>query len=877
MKESILWVFMFLSIGVFSQVTISGKLTDISGNPISNASAVINKTGTDELIAYDITNNKGNFSITFTLISENIDLQIRSMGYATVVKTLPNKNGTYDFELIAQETELEEVIVAVAPILRRGDTLNYSVNSFVQEQDRTIADVLKRMPGIEVLSDGKILYQGSPINKYYIEGLDLLEGKYNLANENLPHREVSQVQILENHQPIQVLDSLVYSDKAALNIKLKNEFTLTGQAELGSGFIPLLWDANITPLFFSKKQQMLISYQANNTGNDAASQLKTHTFEDLLEQFESNTEKPEWLSVQKLSTPNFSEERWLDNNINLLTGNYLHKLKGDYEVRLNVSYLNDYKQQNGFTNTLFYTPTDTIPLLEHKHNQFYLNSLETNLTIQKNTKENYLKNSLQFQGFWAGQRGNIQLNGTPLSQNLSNRYFNFSNKFKTILPFGKQLATLNSYIQLDQIPQTLKVNPGQFEDFLNNGKPYREVFQEVDLRTFYTNNSLGFTKGLKRFSFSPTVGFQFERQNLKSQISTSDNQILLNEFRNGLDWSRTKIYFALNTQYKKEKWRVELTTPVNFHTYAIEDQPLKENEELSRLTFEPRLSIIYDANAFWKFNTSASVSNQFGTINQLHYAYILRNYRNIQRINTPLPQKFNKTLTAGISYRNPINSFFWNILYIQTQSENNLLYQTQIMDNGAVELHAIERDNDRIIQNLSTRLSKYFGKYNTNLSLNANFGQQKFQQILNDETSYIEIQNFGIGGKIDTDITDWFNTEYRVNWIFSNNRIQEQSNTTIIRQNHLLSLNFYPYKNQFFTIKTEYLKNNLFTENTENFFTDIVYRYTWQEENIDFELQASNLFNTDNYRTIDISEFSYVETNFRLRPRQILFKVRFSL
>ena len=63
---------------------------------------------------------------------------------------------------------------------------------------------------IDVLPDGKILYQGKPINKYYIEGLDLLEGKYNLANKNLPYNQVSKVQILENHQPIKVLDSLVF-------------------------------------------------------------------------------------------------------------------------------------------------------------------------------------------------------------------------------------------------------------------------------------------------------------------------------------------------------------------------------------------------------------------------------------------------------------------------------------------------------------------------------------------------------------------------------------------------------------------------------------------------------------------------------------------
>ena len=52
------------------------------------------------------------------------------------------------------------------------------------------------MPGTEVLFDGKILYQDKPINKYYIEGLYLLGGKYNLANSNLPHKEVIKVQVL---------------------------------------------------------------------------------------------------------------------------------------------------------------------------------------------------------------------------------------------------------------------------------------------------------------------------------------------------------------------------------------------------------------------------------------------------------------------------------------------------------------------------------------------------------------------------------------------------------------------------------------------------------------------------------------------------------
>ena len=61
------------------------------------------------------------------------------------------------------------------------------------------------LPGIEVALTVSIKYNGKPINKYYIEGLDLLEDRYGIANNNIPAETVDKVQVLENHQPIRVL------------------------------------------------------------------------------------------------------------------------------------------------------------------------------------------------------------------------------------------------------------------------------------------------------------------------------------------------------------------------------------------------------------------------------------------------------------------------------------------------------------------------------------------------------------------------------------------------------------------------------------------------------------------------------------------------
>ncbi|TDD76463.1 carboxypeptidase regulatory-like domain-containing protein [Flavobacterium caseinilyticum] len=873
----VFWLLLFLGNCLYSQTIIKGEVLDIRGKVIVNASVSIYKKSSSAIIAYAITDSKGMFAITLVSPDPEVDLEVRCMGYETVVSAINNSTQIKNFILSEKSFVLKEVSVKAAPILQKGDTLRYLVNSFSKEQDRSIGDVLKRMPGIEVLPDGKILYQGKAINKYYIEGLDLLEGKYNLANDNLPYQEVSQVQILENHQPIKTLDSLQFSDRTALNIKLKNTYTFTGQARIGTGFSPLLWDANITPMLFSKKRQMLTTYQTNNTGDNVALQLKKLTIEDLLNQFENNSEKIDWLAVQQLANPKFSEKRWLDNSIHLLSSNYLQKLKKDYELRVNVSYLNDYQQQKGFTNTQFFTPSGTIDLLEEKYNQFYYNSLQTNFTLQKNTTKNYFKNSLEFQGFWDSQRGNIVLNNEGLKQELSNEYFRFSNNLKSIFSIGKQKVVLFSYLGLNKTPQELRVNPGQFEGLLNENKPYNSVTQHIDLLTYYTNNSLSMIKAVKYFTLESKVGLQLENQKLNSNITTSTNSVLSPDFSNTLDWFRSKLYVDLNTQFKKANWRFELSTPINFHAYTIKDIPLQLAEAVNQTTFEPRLTVNYDVNSYWKINSSAGISNQFGTINQLHYGYILQNYRSIKRIDSPLPQSKIQNYNVGISFRNSVKSLFFNTSYSNVQSENNLLYQSEVSPNGAVSIDAIEQLNTRYSHNFSTRIGKYVSAFKSNVALNSSFVLQESQQIINANLVDIANQNLILGSKIDTDLTDWLNLEYAGRWMFSNNKLEELKQPLVKQQNHVLNLNFNLKSKQYVGLKTEYINTTLFNERNENVFADFIYRYTIQKKKIDFEMQVNNVFGTNNFETINVSDFSYVATNFMLRPRQLLFKVRFSL
>ena len=107
--------------------------------------------------------------------------------------------------LDSEDFRLQEVKVSAQRIEQKKDTLVYSVAGFSQPQDRSIADVIAKMPGMEVNPNGQISFNGKSINKFYIEGMDLMNDRYALASNNISKKRVKSVEVLQNHQPIEML------------------------------------------------------------------------------------------------------------------------------------------------------------------------------------------------------------------------------------------------------------------------------------------------------------------------------------------------------------------------------------------------------------------------------------------------------------------------------------------------------------------------------------------------------------------------------------------------------------------------------------------------------------------------------------------------
>ncbi len=294
----------FCSLSLFAQVEIEGQLLSSDKSSCSGVNIIIHpQKEIKSIIAYGFSDNEGKFKIPISYAGDSITLSVKSMQYADTLIGLINRSQRLNILLESKNHILDEARIQARPIYRKGDTTIYSVQAFAQKQDFSIGDVIKKMPGFDVSDNGKISYQGQYIEKYYIEGLDLLEDKYVLANSNLPHTAVGSVEVLHDHQPIKAAEGVVSSSSTSLNIKLKRDIAVTGRAQVGIGFSPLLWDANITPMLFAKGQQAIGSLQANNVGNDLGIQHQSLTFSNgKLDG--ATTLKSDVVSIPSLSLPN---------------------------------------------------------------------------------------------------------------------------------------------------------------------------------------------------------------------------------------------------------------------------------------------------------------------------------------------------------------------------------------------------------------------------------------------------------------------------------------------------------------------------------------------------------------------------------------------
>lgn len=870
------FIIVALQLRSFSQTLISGVVTDTLNNPLRDINVMVYPKESGILKAYTITDLHGKYLVEVSLETDSLDLLVSSIHFERIKLTISNRTQKLDFVLKPDTKLLETITVKANPIDKKGDTISYLVEQFKGREDQTIEDVIKKLPGIEVEESGKILYQGLPINKFYVEGLDLTDGRYAMISSNLPHESVSTVEVFEKHQPIRILEDRIYSQQAALNIKLKNKTAYTGSGKIGSGFEPWLWDAKFTPMLLSNKMQLLASYQSNNIGDDVSRQIASLA---PLYRTVFPFQPSDKISLFNLSDieqyAGLDTKRYLDNRIHLSNINVLIPLKKDLQLRATVFYVNDLRRNQSFEDRTYFLPADTLSLFQDFKRKQTNNYWHGSFDINRNTSKNYLRNKTSFTLQQEDYFDRILNETDTIIQYAAIPYNSISNTLNSIFKSGKNLIEFRSLIQYDQGSQELSVAPGPFEAIINSNNIYDTAFQFATLRRFYADHFVGSNLKWRRWIFSIRFGFANRVQTLQSRLEISSNgeQIEAGDsFQNQLDAHQYQIYTIPSLQYKYKRLRVSVDWPLNLQQFALKEANFDASKSISKLLLAPKLSMSFNLRGFWDVNASWYYQQRLSDPDNFYFAYILKNYRELIKTEAFFQQTNQQIASASLSYRNAITAFFNTLSYVFVQREMNLTYSTLLQENGSLIISARDLPNTSQTHNLQFRSSKYIHALRSSLSLNTSFLLNNGKTLVNNESFDVVTMQYSLSPELYYQTTTWLNFNYKIHHNVMYSYISDDLRNKIHMNRHYFSINLFPSDRHMLNFNLEYYR----FDNSDYNFVDMIYRYSFPKSRFKLEARWNNILNSKNFITQYNYQFTVFTTTQNLRPSQLLVSLRFS-
>jgi len=99
-----------------------------------------------------------------------------------------------------QKNTLNEVVISGTPsITYKTDTVEYKASDYVVRKNATVDELLKKMEGMEVGTDGSLVHQGETVAKAKLNGKEYLGGDIANAIKNLPAEIVDRIQIVDDY------------------------------------------------------------------------------------------------------------------------------------------------------------------------------------------------------------------------------------------------------------------------------------------------------------------------------------------------------------------------------------------------------------------------------------------------------------------------------------------------------------------------------------------------------------------------------------------------------------------------------------------------------------------------------------------------------
>ena len=855
MKRFVTYLFcLFVAAIAVAQVNVTGKVIDREKDkPLVGASVIV-KGADGKIKKFASSKSDGGFAIAMPSIN-GCRLEVTMMSFAK--KSIPLDSVSFPISVYLEPgtTLLKEVTVKADRIREQGDTITYNVGGFAQQQDRSIGDVLKRMPGINVESSGKIQYQGEDINKFYIEGSDLLGGKYGIATNGISHEDVCAVEVMENHQPMQVLSGISFSDKAAINLKLKNKakatWTFHGDAGGGYSWQPegAVWDGELFAMAVMPGFQNITTLRTNNTGENLSSS-STDFFADRRQ-----TGLNQYVGVGLPGVPSLSDKRTLFNRSFLVSTNSLWKLKNG-EFKANIDYSFNRVTADASNITTYFLDDGNRIITENRSGTEHSHSLSGKFIYELNQKTAFINNTLQTNIDW----NDVSLATTgslPNGQSAKLPDYYVSNRFKMIKRFkGKHLVTFQSVNEWESLPQTL--------DLDMNDDAFR---QHISDHAFYTHESAAYAFNMKGVTLSLEGGIKGYLRSMDSQLPELPEE-LPGLTENVVNTNYLTVYATPKFEYWVRRVNLSLNLPVSYAHYSF-DKAIANHDEVY---FSPSLSLNWKPNNRFSGTLRGGLGRSPMNLNLIHPGLIMTNYRTLKNGVDDFYNSSSQNVSASVSYKHTRHGLFANGMVMHSWSHIPYTMAQQLYGDYVIYSYADARNDGKSLTAMGN-VGKTLDFMRGSANVNGSFSRSESHLLSQQQSVNSVSTGWSVGGKINGNPCRWFTFDYRIDYSDSRLTMNGMSESWLSTMENELSLTFIPHRKWQWTVSGEHYRNEL----TEHKYKNIVMldtRLTFQlNKKIEFAASLNNILNKRSYNYTTYSQLSSFESQRQFRGRQLLFSI----
>lgn len=848
-------IFLFVAVCAVAQVNVTGKVIDKENNePLVGASVIV-KGADGKIKKFASSKSDGGFAINMPSVN-GCRLEVTMMSFAK--QSIPLDSVSFPLIVCMEPgtTLLKEVTVKADRIREQGDTITYNVGSFAQQQDRSIGDVLKRMPGIDVANNGKIQYQGEDINKFYIEGSDLLGGKYGIATNGISHEDVGAVEVMENHQPMQVLSGISFSDKAAINLKLKNKakatWTFHGDAGGGWSWQPegAAWDGELFAMAVMPGFQNITTLRTNNTGENLASS-STDFFADRRQ-----TGLSQYVGIGLPGVPSLSDKRTLFNSSFLVSANSLWKLKNG-EFKANIDYSFNRVTADASNITTYFLDDGNRIITENRSGTEHSHTLSGKCIYELNQKTAFINNTLQTNIDW----DDVSLATTgslPNSQSAKLPDYYVSNKFKMIQRFkGKHLVTFQSVNEWESLPQNLECG-------MLNGELFR---QHISDDAFYTHESVAYAFNIKGVTLSLEGGIKGYLRSMDSQLPELPEE-LPGLTKNVVSTNYLTVYVTPKFEYWVCRMNLSLNLPVSYSHYSF-DKAIANHDEVY---FSPSLSFNWKPNNRFSGTLRGGLGRSPMNLNLIHPGLIMTNYRTLKSGVDNFYNSSSQNVSASVNYKHTRHGLFANGMVIHSWSHVPYTMAQQLYGDYVVYSYADARNDGRMLMAMGN-IGKTLDFMRGSCNVNGSFSRSESHLLSQQQSVNSVSTGWSVGAKINGNPCRWFSFDYRIDYSDSRLTMNGMSESWLSTLENELSLTFIPHRKWQWTVSGEHYRNELTQHNYKNIVM-LDTKLTFQlNKKIEFAASLTNILNKQSYNYTTYSQLSSFESRRQLRGRQLLLSI----